>query len=93
MGCILPIIALFAPRIAMVCIFLFTDCFSQAYQTAIWPFLGFLFLPYTTLAYMLAMLNNNHELTGGWIVFVVIAVVVDLGGQGKSAHGARRRAT
>jgi hypothetical protein len=30
--------------------------------------------------------NNNHELSGGWIVLVIVAVVFDLGGQGKSAQ-------
>jgi hypothetical protein len=92
MPCFLAIVALVAPRFAMACIFLFTNWFSQAYQTAIWPVLGFMFLPYTTLAYMIAMLNNNHELTVGWIVLVILSVVSDLGGQGKSAQGARPKA-
>jgi hypothetical protein len=47
-------------------------------------------MPYTTLAYMAAMLNNHHNVNGGWLVLVVIAVFVDLGGQGGSARGRRR---
>ena len=46
----------------------------MAYHTVLWPFWGFLLMPYTTLAYMAAMLQNHHELSGGWIVLVVIAV-------------------
>jgi len=62
-------------------IFLFTNWFSQAYSTVIWPILGFIFMPYTTLAYLAAMLNNNHQITGGWIVLIVVAVFIDFGGQ------------
>jgi hypothetical protein len=43
-------------------------------------------MPYTTLAYMAAMLNNNHNLSGGWVVLVIVAVFFDLGGQGKSGQ-------
>lgn len=82
MGCLLAIISLFVPRLIMAGIFIFTDWFSNAYTTTIWPLLGFFFMPYTTLAYMGAMLNNNHQLTGGWIVLLIVAVFVDLGGQG-----------
>ena len=45
--------------------------------------------PYTTLAWIGAMVFNNHQLAGPWIVVLVIAVVMDLGGQGGSAR--RRR--
>ena len=86
MGCLLPIVAIFLPRVAMVFIFLFTNWFAVAYQTVIWPLLGFFLMPYTTLAYMAAMINNRHQLEGGWIVIVIIAVFFDLGGQGRSAR-------
>jgi hypothetical protein len=89
MGCLLPIIAIFVPRVVMVFIFLLTNWFSQAYHTVIWPLLGFLFMPYTTLAYMAAMINN-HEISGAWIVLVVVAVFFDLGGQGHSSRRMRR---
>jgi hypothetical protein len=86
MGCLLPLVALFVPRVAMFFIFLLTNWFQLAYQTVLWPLLGFVFMPYTTLAYMAAMLNNHRELSGAWIVLVVVAVFFDLGGQGRSAR-------
>jgi len=86
MGCLLPLVAVFVPRVAMFFIFLLTNWFALAYQTVIWPVLGFVFMPYTTLAYMAAMLQNQHQLSGAWIVLVVIAVFFDLGGQGRSAR-------
>jgi hypothetical protein len=86
MGCLLPIVAIFVPRLVMFFIFLLTNWFSSAYQTVIWPLLGFFLMPYTTLAYMAAMLNNNHQLEGGWLVLLIVAVFFDLGGQGRSAR-------
>jgi hypothetical protein len=90
MGCIVALIALLMPRLVMFFIWLMTDWFSRAYDTIIWPFLGFLFMPYTTLAYMAAMLNNNHQVSGGWLVLLIVAVVVDIGNWGGSHHSARR---
>ncbi len=93
MGCIYLILALLVPRLLMVFILLLTDWFSYAYDTFVWPFLGLLFLPYTTLAYMGAMLNAN-EVSGIWLVLVVVAAIVDvshLGGSGRAAHGRRAR--
>jgi hypothetical protein len=84
MGCLLPIFALFVPRVLMVFIFLLTNWFATAYETVIWPLVGFFLMPYTTLAYMAAMLNNGHQLSGGWIVLIIVAVFFDLGGQGRS---------
>ena len=89
MGCLLVTFSLFVPRLIMLGIFIFSDWFSLAYTSVLWPVLGFVFMPYTTLAYMAAMLNNNHQLTGGWIVLMIAAVFIDLGGQGGSV--ARRR--
>jgi hypothetical protein len=88
MGCLLPLIAIFMPRLALFLIYLFTNWFSLAYHTVLWPLLGFFFMPYTTLAWMAAMISNNHQLNPLWTGVLVIAVLFDLGGQG---HSARRR--
>ena len=85
MGCIFIAIALALPRIMMVFAFLLTDWFGRGFETQVWPILGFVFMPYTTLAYLAAMLNNNHALSGGWrsllsllLLTLVIGVVVEL---------------
>jgi hypothetical protein len=56
MGCLLPCLAVLMPRVVMFFIVLLTNWFALAYQTVLWPLLGFFFMPYTTLAYMAAML-------------------------------------
>jgi hypothetical protein len=86
MGCLLPCFAVLMPRVVMFFIFLLTNWFTQAYQTVIWPLLGFFFMPYTTLAYMAAMLDNGHKVDGVWLVLVIVAVLVDLGAHERSAR-------
>ena len=89
MGCVLAIIALITPRIVMIFIRLLTPWFQQSYDTAIWPVLGWLFMPYTTLAYMAAMLNNHRTVDGWWLALVVVAVLVDIGVISGSSHSRR----
>lgn len=89
MGCLLILLAAFLPRVAMVFIYLLTHWFS-VFSTVIWPLLGFIFMPYTTLAYMLGMVYNHHEITGAWLVVLVIAVLVDLGSH-KGSYSRTRR--
>ena len=92
MGILFALIALALPRVMMAIAFLMTDWFSRAFETRLWPIIGFLFMPYSTLAYMAAMLNNNHALTGGWLVLVIVAIIVDAGHWGGSGRTYRRRA-
>ena len=90
-GCLTAIAAMIAPRVVMFFIFMLTDWFGRAYDGFIWPLLGFLFMPYTTLAYMAAMLNNNHSLSGGWMALFIIAIIVDAGHWGGGGSAARSR--
>ncbi|HWB54360.1 MAG TPA: hypothetical protein VG722_09205 [Tepidisphaeraceae bacterium] len=89
MPCLFGCLSLFFPRIAIVLIWLFSHYLDHAYQTWFWPFLGFLFMPVTTLAYAFAI-NSNGRLDGIYLVIFVIAVLVDLGLIGSSAHSTRR---
>ena len=79
MGCIFAVLALAVPRVLMFLAFLLTDWFGRAFETRVWPVMGFVFMPYTTLAYLAAMLNNNHTLSGGWLGLFIVAIVVDAG--------------
>ena len=87
MPCLLVLIALVSPRLVLLFIYLLTDWFSKAFATSIWPLLGFVLMPFTTLAYMAAMLNNNHAVTGWWIVLLVVGILADLG----ALHASKRR--
>jgi hypothetical protein len=86
MGCILAAIALFFPRIVILLVYVFSDYLEMAYQTWIWPVLGFLFLPLTTLAYAFAWHQGDGDLTGLGIAAIVVAVLIDLGLLGGSSR-------
>ncbi len=87
MPCLVLIVLLAFPRIALVLIFLFSNYLQRAYHGLLLPLIGFLFLPLTTLAYAW-MVNTRQPIAGINLVILVIAVVIDLGGLG---HGASRR--
>lgn len=84
MGCLLVIVSVMMPRLMLIVIALATDWISQAYEGMMWAVLGWFFMPYTTLAYMAAMLNNDGQVNGGWLVLMIVAVLFDLGGQGQT---------
>ena len=90
MGCFVGCLALSFPRFALVLVVIFSDYIGQAYQTNIWPILGFFLMPLTTLAYAWAV-NANGTVTGLYLVVVVAAVILDLGLTGKGAHEGHRR--
>jgi hypothetical protein len=88
MGCFIGCLALLTPRLAIFLVFLFSDYLGRAYETNFWPFLGFLFMPLTTLAYAWAM-NSQGSVSGMYLVVVVLAVLFDLGlvgGAGKASQ-------
>ena len=90
MGCFLIVIALAVPRVMMLGALLYTDWFQRAFDNRAWPILGFVFMPYTTLAYMAAMLNNSHAVTGVWLALFIAAVIVDVAHWGGGGHTYRR---
>jgi hypothetical protein len=90
MPCLIGCLALSAPRMAIVLVVVFSDYLGRAFESSLWPFLGFLFLPATTLAYAWAI-NSRGSVEGVQLVVVVIAVLMDLGLLGGSAAQRRRR--
>ena len=90
MPCLLVLLALFLPRLTLVLVWLFSDYLSRAYETALWPLLGFIFMPLTTLAYAFAI-NSNGSVSGIYFVIAMLAALLDLGALGGSEAGRRRR--
>jgi hypothetical protein len=90
MPCLIALIAFFFPRLVILILAIFTTYMSAAYQTIIWPLLGFFLLPYTTLAYAFAI-NEGGSVQGIYLVVVVIAVLMDLGTLGGGGASTRRR--
>ena len=90
MPCLIVLLALLIPRITIVLLVIFGDYLHRAYETLLWPVLGFVFMPLTTLAYAFAI-NANGSVNGIYLVVVVIAVLIDLGSLHGSCDGYIRR--
>lgn len=92
MPCLLALFAFFTPRIVIALLVIFSDYIGHAYQTILWPLLGFFFAPFTTLAYAWAM-NSQGSVSGFPLIVVIFAVMLDLGviGGGAKARKLRRR--
>ncbi len=82
--CLLLALAFLGPRIVIVAMALFSSFFERAYDGLLIPILGFLFLPFTTIAYAWAI-NTRGEVAGLQLAVVVIAVLIDLGVVGGGA--------
>lgn len=80
MGCLIILVLMGLPRLALLIMGIFTTYWSQAFDAYFWPILGWIFLPWTTLAYMIAVLNNGGVVSGAWVILVVFGVLLDLGG-------------
>ncbi len=89
MPCLLAVLAIAFPRVAIILLWLFTGFFSNVYHGILIPVLGFLFLPLTLLVYTFfggpRSPMNTQEL-----VFLLIAVVLDLGLIGGGSFGRYR---
>jgi hypothetical protein len=90
MPCLLVLIGIFFPRLVIALLFLFTTWLSEAYAGVanIWPVLGFLFMPFTTLAYALAM-HGAGAVEGLYLILLIVAVLMDIGALGGGAHQQR----
>jgi hypothetical protein len=88
MPCFVGCLALMLPRLTLVLVALFSNYISQAYESWVWPVLGFFFLPLTTLAYAWAWHFGEGSVSGIGLVVVVLAVLIDLGllGSGESSR-------
>jgi hypothetical protein len=93
MGCFIALIALLSPRLALFLVWLFTDRVSIAFNdiTFLVPVLGFFFLPWTTLAWVIAYAPLRGVNGVGWVI-VLLAVLVDVSSLGAGARARSSRA-
>jgi hypothetical protein len=91
MPCLLAAIAFFFPRLVILLLVVFGDYIGRAYDTFLWPLLGFFFLPYTTLAYAWAINSSPDQALRGWgLAVFVVAILLDLGVIGGGANANRK---
>jgi len=90
MCCIFALLVLLGPRAGIIVWWLVDQTrWNTVYDTFILPFLGFLFLPWTTLMYTLVWTLGG---VSGWGWFWIgLSVLADIGSYASSGYGNRNR--
>jgi hypothetical protein len=91
MGCLFLLITLLSPRLGIIVVWAFTNYVSRAFDTWLWPLLGLIFLPWTTLIYILVAAPAGEITFWGWLM-VGLGVVSDLSAHAQS-YANRQQAT
>jgi hypothetical protein len=90
MGCLLVMMGAFFPRLAVLFIWLARPVyFDAAFNSSLIAILGILFLPFTTLTYVL--LWQPTGLAGLDFLWLGLAFMIDLIGASTSAYANRNR--
>lgn len=89
--CFVALLAVFSSRLALLVLWVFTNLVTRAFHHSfIVPLLGLIFLPWTTLLYVLVWTPTHGVYGFGWF-FVVLGFLFDLGSHSSSAYSQRRR--
>jgi ACR3 family arsenite efflux pump ArsB len=89
-ACLILILFLIFPRIALVLMFSLSNYLERAYHGLLIPLLGFILLPLTTLVYAW-LVNTGQPIAGVNAVILIVAVIVDLFGWGGGEYHRRVR--
>lgn len=77
MPCCLMIIASMFPRVALFVMW-FIGYSGAAFQTVLWPVLGFFFMPFTTCVYAIGKIEHG-DISGWALALLILGIVLDLG--------------
>jgi hypothetical protein len=88
MPCLVVLLALISPRLALVCVWLFSNILSRSFDSWLLPLIGFFIVPWTTLAYAVMWSSSDRVFGFEWFL-VGAAFVADLASYGQ---GRRERA-
>lgn len=79
------------PRVALALMWFFSTYLQRAFHGGLLvPLIGFLFLPLTTIVYAWEI-NSRMPLEGINLLWLLIAVIIDLGGLGGGARSRSQR--
>jgi len=91
MCCFITSLFLLGPRFATLIWWLIKPLrFSAAFSSFIWPVLGIIFLPWTTLMYLIVWSPVTGVYGLDWL-WLVLAVLADLGTYAGGGYGNRDR--
>jgi hypothetical protein len=89
MPCLALLLAFISPRLALVGVWLFSGILGRAFDSVLLPILGFLVLPWTTLAYAVMWDVGTHRVAGFEWFIVGLAFLADLSSHTGTARGRR----
>ena len=78
MPCFLAVIALLFPRLVILYLWFFTTWLHAAFDTILWPIVGFLFAPFTMLWYSVVINHYGGEWGLLQIAVLVVAFITDI---------------
>ena len=78
MPCFAALLALIGPRVALIGVAIFSNVLSRAFDSWFLPLIGFIILPWTTLAYAIMWDIGTHQVTGFEWFIVVLAFLADV---------------
>ncbi len=88
MCCFLILLGGFGPRIAFAAWWIFGDKVDAAFNGWIWPLLGLIFLPWTSICYVLAWGAVGGVSGAGWLL-VALGFAFDIASYSSRAAQAR----
>lgn len=89
MPCLLALLMVAFPRVAILLLYFFTNFFTRAFQSILLLLLGFIFLPLTTIVYTW-IVNAGEPIAGAYLIAIIIAVLADIGLLSGSEYHRRR---
>ncbi|MFN0100692.1 MAG: hypothetical protein ACKV2U_01245 [Bryobacteraceae bacterium] len=91
MPCLFFLVILLFPRVTLAYLWFFSTYLERAFHgDLVLPVLGFIFLPLTTIVYAWE-LNSGMPTAGINLLWLLIAVIIDLGVLSGGAHRQSRR--
>ena len=75
-GCLLAFTAALAPRLVLILAWIFSARWDLVWNTWIWPLLGIIFLPYTTIMYLLAW-SPGVGIAGWDWMWILLGILLD----------------
>jgi hypothetical protein len=88
MACLFAILAASFPRVALILLAIFTNLVDRAFHGFLLPLLGVIFLPFTTLMYVLVWSPIGGVTGWGWL-WIILGAILDIGVYGGGRYSRR----
>lgn len=76
-GCLVAFVAGFAPRLVLILAWIFSPRWHLVFDNWVLPLLGIIFLPYTTIMYLLSWSPGIGIVGWDWM-WIILGVLLDI---------------